>query len=40
MEKFLDQFYEKYGDINQYLHQIGITDNEINQIKEKYIEEK
>lgn len=38
MEQFLNQFNEKYGDINQYLHQIGITDNDINQIREKYIQ--
>lgn len=39
MAQFLEQFYEKYGEINQYLHEIGITDKEINQIKDKYIEE-
>ena len=38
MEQFLNQFNEKYGDINQYLYQIGITDNDINQIREKYIQ--
>lgn len=38
MEQFLNQFNEKYGDINQYLHQIGITDNDIRQIREKYIQ--
>lgn len=39
MVQFLEKFHEKYGEINQYLHEIGITDKEINQIKEKYIEE-
>lgn len=38
MVQFLEQFNEKYGKINYYLHNIGITDKEINQIKEKYIE--
>lgn len=37
MEQFLNQFDEKYGEINHYLHDIGIADKEINQIKEKYV---
>lgn len=39
MLQFLEQFNKKYGGINHYLHEIGITDKEINQIKEKYIED-
>lgn len=37
MEQFLEYFEQKYGNINQYLHEIGITDKEIDRIKEKYI---
>lgn len=37
MSQFLYRFSEKYGDINHYLHEIGIMDNEINRIQEKYI---
>ena len=38
MEQFLQYFEQKYVNINQYLHEIGITDNDINQIREKYIQ--
>ena len=38
MEKFLQYFHEKYGSVNQYLQEIGITEEEINKIKENCIE--
>ena len=37
MRKFLQYFNKKYNNINQYLYKIGITDNEIHVIKEKYV---
>ena len=37
MRKFLQYFDKKYNNINQYLYKIGITDNEIHVIKEKYV---
>ena len=38
MEKFLQYFHEKYGSVKQYLQEIGITEEEINKIKENCIE--
>lgn len=38
MEEFLNYFDEKYKTIDNYLHEIGITEEEINKIKNKYLE--
>lgn len=38
MEQFLNYFDEKYKTIDNYLQQIGITNEEINKIKSKYLE--
>ncbi len=38
MEQFLDCFYEKYTTINNYLIKIGITNEDITKIKDKYLE--
>lgn len=38
MEKFLDYFESKYENINNYLNEIGITNDEINKIKSEYLE--
>lgn len=38
MQQFLNYFEEKYKTIDSYLYEIGITEKEINQIKNKYLE--
>lgn len=38
MEQFLNYFNEKYKTIDNYLYEIGITEEEINKIKNKYLE--
>lgn len=37
MEQFLNYFGKEYKTINTYLNQIGITEEEINKIKNKYL---
>ena len=39
MEQFLNYFDERYGDVSCYLHEIGITDEEINQIRQNCLED-
>lgn len=38
MEQFLDYFNEKYGAVDNYLNDIGITEEDVNKIRSKYIE--
>lgn len=38
MEQFLNYFEKEYKTINSYLDKIGITEEEINKIKNKYLE--
>lgn len=38
MEQFLDYFYKKYETIILFLHQVGITDEDIQKMKNKYLE--
>lgn len=39
MEQFLNYFDEKYQTIDNYLNEIGITNEDIKKIKDKYLEE-